>query len=333
MTTPDVVAGRPELTGVVSLQEPLRPITVSIGLPVFNAERYVWRAIDSILGQTYENWQLIISDNCSTDGTAQICRAYAEKDRRITYVRQSRNLGLYPNFHFVSQLAAGKYFVWRAADDELEPTFLQESVDAFERDPSLSLVAPRAEAIGPSGEHLHGYDWLKTGRHEGGDCVAQFKGLYREFGLDDVWTETDASGMKQWGGSAPLYIFAMMRTEMLRRMRPLGSHMRADETFICQLSLWGRVLELPAVLSRIRIHDEAASRLVVEWDAGSWQRVQDPRSASGLRLWVATHWWHVEHLLCISSAPIPLRAKARLYWFIATHMASRVMNRLARIGR
>ena len=126
-----------------------------------------------------------------------------------------------------------------------------------------------------------------------------------------------------------MYIFAMMRTDIMRKARPLGSHMRADETFICQTCLWGQMRELQGGLSRIRIHEEAASRLVVEWNASEWQKVQDPESAVGFRLWIATHWWHAEHMLCVWSAPIPIRTKLELWAFITGKITVRLRRKLA----
>ena len=78
---------------------------LSIGLPVYNGENYLAESLDALLGQSYEDFELIISDNASTDGTADICRRYAKQDSRIRYVRQPRNIGCAPNHNFV--LAAG----------------------------------------------------------------------------------------------------------------------------------------------------------------------------------------------------------------------------------
>jgi glycosyltransferase involved in cell wall biosynthesis len=87
---------------------------VSIGLPVFNGEKYLAEALDSILSQTYRDFKLIISDNASTDRTEQICREYAAKDRRIRYYRNEKNIGAPKNFNRVFELSSGKYFRWDA---------------------------------------------------------------------------------------------------------------------------------------------------------------------------------------------------------------------------
>ena len=90
---------------------------LSIGMPVYNGEKYIREAIDSILAQTLTNFELIISDNASVDGTAIICEAYAKIDKRIRYIRQQENIGAFANFKFVLDNAQGKYFKWQSSDD------------------------------------------------------------------------------------------------------------------------------------------------------------------------------------------------------------------------
>ena len=93
---------------------------VSIGMPVYNGEKYIREALDSLLAQTFENFELIISDNCSTDGTSHICKEYTSRDSRIRYIRQDTNIGPIANFEFVLQEARGEFFMWAACDDYLE---------------------------------------------------------------------------------------------------------------------------------------------------------------------------------------------------------------------
>ena len=97
---------------------------VSIGMPVFNGEAHLREAIDSLLKQTCKEFELIISDNASTDSTPEICREYADNDDRITYIRQATNIGVTANFEFVLDLAKNTYFMWAAADDRRDPNFI-----------------------------------------------------------------------------------------------------------------------------------------------------------------------------------------------------------------
>ena len=99
---------------------------VSIGMPVFNGEKYIKEAIDSLLAQTFDDFELVISDNASTDGTSAICEQYAKKDSRIIYFRQNVNLGAAKNFSFVLKEATGKYFMWAASDDVWHSNWLEK---------------------------------------------------------------------------------------------------------------------------------------------------------------------------------------------------------------
>jgi len=107
---------------------------VSIGMPVYNGEPFIREALDSLLAQTFTDFELIISDNASTDGTEAICREYAAKDDRIRYVRQPENRGALANFQFVLDEAAGEYFMWAAADDWWSENWLSENVAKIERE-------------------------------------------------------------------------------------------------------------------------------------------------------------------------------------------------------
>src|SRR3546814_9942917 len=113
---------------------------VSIGLPVHNGGLLLPRALDSILGQSFPDFELILSDNASTDATAAICRDYAGREGRIRYFRQDRNLGAAGNFNFTFAQATGAYFKWAAHDDVLAPGFLTACVDLLSEDAGAVLA-------------------------------------------------------------------------------------------------------------------------------------------------------------------------------------------------
>jgi glycosyltransferase involved in cell wall biosynthesis len=104
--------------------------TVSIGMPVYNGAKYIREALDSLLAQTFTDFELIISDNASTDATQEICQEYAEQDSRIRYIRQSTNMGAMPNFTFVLDEARAEYFMWVAHDDKWSLNWLAELLAA-----------------------------------------------------------------------------------------------------------------------------------------------------------------------------------------------------------
>nr|MDJ0569288.1 glycosyltransferase family 2 protein [Pleurocapsa sp. MO_192.B19] len=120
---------------------------VSIGMPVYNGERYLENALNSILAQTFRDFELIISDNGSTDKTEEICRQYANVDRRIRYFRNEQNLGAGWNFDRVAQLATGKYFKWACHDDLCALEFLQRCIEILEQAPNIVLAYPKTLII------------------------------------------------------------------------------------------------------------------------------------------------------------------------------------------
>jgi glycosyltransferase involved in cell wall biosynthesis len=110
---------------------------VSIGIPVYNGEKFLRNALDCILNQSYENIEIIISDDTSTDSTKSICEEYMKKDLRIKYILQKENLGAFHNFNFVLTQAKSKYFMWAEVDDKWEPEFIEKNVAVLESNPKI----------------------------------------------------------------------------------------------------------------------------------------------------------------------------------------------------
>ncbi|MCW3473932.1 glycosyltransferase [Limobrevibacterium gyesilva] len=116
---------------------------MTVGIPVYNGARTIGRALDSLLAQSFTDFELIISDNASTDGTGDICQAYAARDKRVRYVRQPTNLGAGLNFRFVLVEARTPYFMWAAADDLWAPSFIERQLAVLEADPGIVLSQSR----------------------------------------------------------------------------------------------------------------------------------------------------------------------------------------------
>lgn len=128
------------------------PPRVSIGLPVFNGERFLAEAVESLLAQGFRDFELIISDNASTDRTGEICRRMAERDPRIRYLRQVRNIGAPANFTHVFDEARGDFFMWAAADDVWSANWLATILPLVEQEGCLGFGT--VVSIGPDGEVL-----------------------------------------------------------------------------------------------------------------------------------------------------------------------------------
>src|SRR5882724_4473473 len=121
---------------------------VSVGLPVYNGERYLANALTGLLEQSFEDFELILCDNASTDLTQDICRQFAAKDRRIRYFRNERNIGLAANHNRTFELSSGEYFKWAAHDDDSPRPMLERFVEVMEQGPpDVSLVYSHCQYI------------------------------------------------------------------------------------------------------------------------------------------------------------------------------------------
>jgi glycosyltransferase involved in cell wall biosynthesis len=127
---------------------------VSIGMPVYNGEEYLREALDSLLGQDYEDFELIISDNASSDRTPDICQEYLQRDDRIRYVRQPENRGPSANFNFLLNEARGDFFMWAAADDVWDKHFISLLVNALVANPQCATAFGPYMFINESGNPL-----------------------------------------------------------------------------------------------------------------------------------------------------------------------------------
>ena len=110
---------------------------ITIGMPIHNGEKFLQQKLESFNDQTLKNYQLIISDNASTDKTEEICKKFMQNDKRIIYFRKEKNIGAIQNFYFVLNKAKTKYFVWSAVDDFMYPNFLESNIGYLEIDKNV----------------------------------------------------------------------------------------------------------------------------------------------------------------------------------------------------
>jgi glycosyltransferase involved in cell wall biosynthesis len=127
---------------------------VSIGLPVYNGEKFIEKRIKSITSQTFKDFELIISDNSSTDMTSIICQNYAKADNRIKFFRQSKNIGAVANFNFVLQESKGDYFMWAAVDDVILPTFIERNLQILEKNSNIVCSISKMKLFGETTDYL-----------------------------------------------------------------------------------------------------------------------------------------------------------------------------------
>ena len=201
--------------------------TVTLGLPVYNGEKDLERSVDSILGQTFTDLELVIIDNESTDGNRAICERYAALDPRVRYVRNEHNLGAAPNNNAVLELARGTYFKWVTHDDWLEPAYLERCLDVLMSEPDVVAAWPRTRIYDEQGDLI--------------ECYVHPAGL----------TSPEAhERMIQWIWNTKEFapIFGVFPTRIVLETRRMESYASADRTFFAEVLLRGRVVEIDEYL-------------------------------------------------------------------------------------
>lgn len=174
---------------------------VSIGMPVYNGEKYIREALDSLLGQSFANFELIISDNASTDGTEGICLKYAAQDARIRYIRQPKNLGALANFKFVLDEAQGEHFMWAAADDVWDPQWIGGMLGAMKMTGSgaafgkVQSINERSVAIGHCANNLV-FDYRGSSLFRRLKYFLQFEGAGKANPIYALWKADALRGIR-----------------------------------------------------------------------------------------------------------------------------------------
>ena len=286
---------------------------VSVGIPVFNGGAYLAEAIESLLAQTYRDFELLIQDNASTDGTEEICRAYQRQDPRVSYVRNESNVGAVPNYNLVFQRARGRYFKWAAHDDVCAPDFLGRCVEVLDREPAVVLCSGQTQLINDDGSPVR-YDAKAR-------CFVTRDGA--PVGIVDP--EHRAEGALPAGRfwdvlvrtMRTFEIFGLIRSDVLRRTRLHEPYYGSDKVLLAELSLHGPFRLLPDVLLYRRCH-AAQSSLLTTTKKGAWigERKQTGRFALRLRK-VIPGYIHV-----VRDSPIRLDQKLMCYGAIAYRLVA-----------
>ncbi|MFF8378008.1 glycosyltransferase family 2 protein [Streptomyces sp. NPDC015661] len=273
---------------------------LTVGLPVYNGEEYLAESLDALLGQTYGDFELVISDNASTDGTQDIGRAYAEKDSRVRYIRLPRNVGATPNHNRVFAECRTELFKWASHDDLYARDLLKRCVEALDERPDVILAHADQAVVDEDGQVKVPYEYkLATGSTR---APVRFRSMLFEPGGDDF--------------------YGVIRADVLRRVKPLDSYHHADRTFVCEIGLHGRFHQVPELLYFRRDHPTRAER------ANPSKRSRcvnlDPRRAGRLhptaRLLAEYVWGFVD---AIRRAPLSAADRRACYRHLTEWAASR----------
>jgi len=263
--------------------------SVSVGLPVYNGEGYVRVAIDSILNQTLQDWELIICDNASTDGTQRICEEYAARDSRLRYFGSPSNIGAANNYRRTLELSQGRYFKWIASDDYCGPEFLERCKRVLDDSPDIVICTTKASVVDQDGKIVSRY--------------ADRQDLPQPRASERFIASRDQD-------SWCIALYGLMRTEVVRRTAGMGNFMGSDVVFLAEMSLHGRFTEVPEYLQFRRFHPDAYSYKVT---ADKVKEFYAPGKKQGVAFVFHT-WRHMyEYLRAIGRAALPLDERSKLF--------------------
>jgi glycosyltransferase involved in cell wall biosynthesis len=268
-----------------------RQTLVSIGMPIFNGEKYIRDTLDSLLDQTFNDFEIIICDNQSTDNTEAICEEYALRDKRINYYKNPQNLGPAKNYNRVFRLSNGKYFKWASYDDLYMPHYLEKCVNVLEQNPDVAVCYPRVIFIDGNGQEIR-----KSNSNilnlDSSSAVERFRTYHQmifprvladkssrknsriRMG-EDTTSSIEEKTITQGGNSREeknhefekhpsgdrwTPIFGLIRRDVLEKTPKIASYVNSDVVLLGELSLAGRYHEVPEHLFLYRDHSEASGR-------------------------------------------------------------------------
>jgi len=262
---------------------------VSVGLPVFNGGKYLKEAIDSVLAQTFRDFEFIISDNGSTDDTREICEEYASADPRIRYCRAEKNMGGGWNFNNVFFLSRGVYFVWFCHDDLWSPDFLEKHVDVMNKRPELASCYSRTSFINAEGDPI--YSIVGRPYMAGSDPAVRFRRFLR------YHTPTNECSQ----------VLGLFRSDVLKKTRLMGIYPSSDMILLGEILLRGPAFEIPECLLIRRDHPLKSTNAYHSMEErAEWY---DPRKKGKIQL---TTWrWVYEWSRSVLRVPIRFEEKWR----------------------
>lgn len=257
---------------------------VAVGLPVYNGEPYLQVALDSLLAQQDVDFELWIGDNCSTDGTEEICRQAASHDKRIRYRRRKRNLGSTGNHNLLVTECASPYFTWAAADDAYEPNRLASMFHALQDNPRAVLAFTSARQIDAEGATIG--HWRNPCRVDHPDPVVRLRDLIK---LEHE----------------NYHCYGLYKRNVLRRTHLLPPIKNNDRVLTAELALYGPFVEISEELLLHRLHEQ---RLTQSVSSREWYQTQRIDHKSIVLPNVEEASWY---LRAIMSAPISARQRLR----------------------
>lgn len=290
---------------------------LALGLPVYNGERYLAETFDCFLTQTFQDFEIIVCDNASTDQTAEICRSFAERDPRIRYHRNDRNLGALPNFNKVFELSRTPLFKWVANDDLYHPRYLESCVGILDEDPDVVLAHSKTAFVDDRGKPFPGdpvtgrYIDPRTGVAQIADSPMVADSPVAILRFWQVLT------FARWG----THMFGVVRREMLQKTHLIPNFSGGDRAMLAELALLGRFRCSNEALFSKRFHEDASCHLT-EKELLGWMSTDGEaysRRARQLKTYFATP----------RGKPVGLMTKAGCVGLVAVHSVKTAFQAVA----
>ena len=229
-------------------------------MPVYNGDAFIEEAVDSLLAQTFSDFELVISDNASTDRTREICEAYVASDPRVRYFPLQENLGAIRNFNRAFELSRGKYFKWASHDDICDTQFVERCVDVLERFPEIAWCHTRSQHIDERGQLIH-TDRNNVISYASPSGVTDGPNNKQPFASREspVVEQRFRSILLGYGGVLDSY--GLIRSSVIKQTPLYLSYFGSEKVFMAELALRGLYKEIPETLFFVRVHDAAAYNL------------------------------------------------------------------------
>lgn len=269
---------------------------ISIGMPVYNGDNFLKEALESILAQTFGDFELIISDNASTDATQEICRDYERKDRRVKYYREEQNYGAAWNFNRVFELSTSPYFKWAAHDDLCAPEFLKRCIKILDSNSSVILCQSKTKLIDENG--------------------IEMRDLHVKPNLDS--SRPHVRFLASLFSPPCIPIHGVIRADILAKTRLFDKFSSADRTLVSELALLGPWYEIDEYLFFWRRHDHQSTG--VDYPSRHVRQAWfDPTRAGKVTF---PHWRLLfEYLVSINRAPLAWYERLWCYIYVARRAA------------
>ena len=278
--------------------------TISIGLPVYNGERFISQAIECMLDQTFDDLELVICDNASTDRTAEICKEYQARDSRVRYFLNEENIGAAPNYNRTFQHSRGRFFTWNAADDLYAPEYLERLLGVLNDHPDVIVAHTRVRIVDEDGTDL------QVG--PGGVGFVDAKGnRVMSMGPQHLVegeraSDRFAEALHKIDWCFP--VFGLVRSEFLKGTQLQRSYYGADKVLLAELSLRGRFKQIDDTLYFKRIHEDMSFYKSVK-EKRDWI---DPNVKHRLPQMYMVR----DYLLAVAKSDLSASERARCLWHI-----------------